>query len=126
MAMIRYSAVLFGAFLLSFTGCKDNEKCEKARLALAKTWGSLRESAAKRKLAGVDVEGWSSVEERAALAESSFMTTHVTWTSAENAKNDLAQKVNGLRTDTEGNLQGYKLSLNAAFKEQDEYAKACK
>ena len=44
----------------------------------------------------------------------------------KNAKNDLAQKVNGLRTDTEGNLQGYKLSLNAAFKEQDEYAKECK
>ena len=54
------------------------------------------------------------------------MTTSVTWTSAENAKNDLGQKINGLRTDTEGNLQGYKLSLNAAFKEQDEYAKACK
>jgi len=124
--MIRYSVVFLGALLLPLSGCKDNETCEKARLSLAKTWGSLRESAAKRKLAGVDVEGWAFVEERAALAESSFITTRVTWTSAENAKNDLAQRVNALRTDTEGNLQGYKLSLDAAFKEQDAFAKACK
>lgn len=124
-AMTRQFAVL-GLLFLGVAGCKPSEECERARLALSKTWGSLRESAAKRKLAGVDVESWAFVEERAALAESSFMTTHVTWTSAENARNDLKQRVGGLRTDTEGNLKGFQLSLDSAIKQQDAYAAECK
>ena len=123
--MIRYFAVIFAS--VSFlAGCQRSEECERARLALSKTWGMLRESAAKRKLAGVDVEAWAAVEERAALAESSFMTTAVTWNSADNARKDLSDKVKSLRTDTEGNLKGFQLSLDAAFKEQDEFKSKCK
>jgi len=123
--MSRYFAVIFGiAFTLA--GCEQSEECERSRLALSKTWGMLRESAAKRKLAGTDVESWSFVEERAALAESSFMTTRVTWGSADTVRNDLSQKVGSLRTDTEGNLKGFQLSLNAAFKEQDAFKAKCK
>jgi hypothetical protein len=123
--MIRCFAVIC-AVLFSLSGCEKSEECERSRLALSKTWGMLRESAAKRKLAGVDVEGWAFVEERAALAESSFMTTRVTWGSADTVRKDLAQRVSGLRTDTEGNLKGFQLSLSSAFKEQDEYKSKCK
>ena len=117
---------VIGAIALLVAGCEPSEECERARLSLSKTWGMLRESAAKRKLAGTDVESWSFVEERAALAESSFMTPRVTWGSAETVRNDLAQKVGSLRTDTEGNLKGFQLSLSAAFKQQDEYKAKCK
>jgi hypothetical protein len=54
------------------------------------------------------------------------MTRSVTWNSAENARKDLSDKLASLRTDTEGNLKGFQLSLNAAFKEQDEYKSKCK
>ena len=80
--MVRYLAVMCFALVASF-GCKDDETCERARMDLAKTWTKLRESAARRKLAGVDVEGWQFVEEKAGLLESSFMTPRVTWQSAE-------------------------------------------
>jgi hypothetical protein len=124
-AMSRCFAVICAVSLI-LAGCEPSEECERARVALSKTWGMLRESAAKRKLAGTDVESWSFVEERAALAESSFMTKRVTWGSADKVRDDLAQKVGSLRTDTEGNLKGFQLSLNAAFKEQDEFKAKCK
>jgi hypothetical protein len=123
--MTRYFALIC-ASLFCIAGCEKSKECEKARLDLSKTWGALRESAVKRKLAGVDVEGWAAVEERAALAESSFMTTRVTWGSADTVRSELGAKVAALRSDTEGSAKGFQLSLDAAFKEQDAYKAKCK
>jgi len=59
-------------FAIALAGCKNDEQCERMRMSLSKTYSSLKESAGKRKLAGVDVEGWTAVEDKAALLESSF------------------------------------------------------
>ncbi|MFO7178208.1 MAG: hypothetical protein DIU78_005850 [Pseudomonadota bacterium] len=123
--MVRYLAVI-SLSLVAALGCKDREACERARMDLAKTWTKLRESAARRKLAGVDVEGWKFVEEKAALLESSFLTPQVTWQSAEKARQELAGRVNALRTDTEANQKGFQLSVQAAFKAQDEFTAQCR
>lgn len=112
------------AFWLS--GCAKSEQCEAARLDLSRTWGDLRQSAIRRKLAGVDVEGWAAVEDRTALLESSFMTTQVTWGSAEKARTQLSARLAQLSTDTDAKLQTYRASVEAAFKQQDEYQNACR
>jgi len=107
-------------------GCEANQECEKSRFELAKSWEGLRSSASRRKLAGVDVEGWKFVETRADLLESSFATTKVTWNSADRAKGEIIQRVNALQTDNPANLTGYKLSLDAALKAQEAYGKMCR
>ena len=107
-------------------GCKADEQCERARLDLAKAWGDLRASAVKRKLAGVDVEGWTKIEERTSLLESSFMTPQVTWSSADKARTELKQMLQGRQTDTDANLKGYLLSVEAADEQQTAYAERCR
>lgn len=110
---------------LSF-GCKDNQECEKARFALAKTWHGLAASAARRQLGGVDIEGWKFVQDRAQLLESSFMTTQVTWDSADKARKEIAERAGGLQSDAPANVEGFRLSLKAALEEQDAFAKKCR
>ena len=122
--IVRIVAVLVCALVAS--GCKDNQECEKARFALSKSWRGLAEAAARRQLAGVDIEGWKFVQERTALLESSFMTTQVTWDSADKARKDLAARLSGLQSDVAANVEGYRLSVDAAFKQQDDFAKKCR
>ncbi|MFZ5894235.1 MAG: hypothetical protein ACOY0T_24455 [Myxococcota bacterium] len=122
----RILFVCVGACALSLVGCRESQDCEKARLALAKTWHGLTEAAARRQLAGVDIEGWKYAQERAALLESSFMTTQVTWDSADKARKELATRVPNLQSDAPANVTGYRLSLDAALKEQDAYAQKCR
>ncbi len=107
-------------------GCKDNAECDKARLSLAKSWHGLGESAARRQLGGVDIEGWKFVQGRAQLLESSFMTTQVTWDSADKARKEIADRVGGLQSDAPANVEGFRLSLKAALDEQDAFAKKCR
>ncbi len=95
-------------------------------MEVAKAFQGLRESASRRKLAGVDVEGWKFVEQRADLLESSFATTQVTWASAEKARGEIVARVASLQTDNPANLTGYQLSLEGAVKELDAYGKKCR
>jgi hypothetical protein len=118
--------IIAGCCALFALGCKDDKECEKARFALSKTWHGLSESAARRQLAGVDVEGWKFVQGRAQLLESSFMTTQITWDSADKARKELAERVPNLQSDAPANVEGYRMSLNAAFAEQDAFAKKCR
>ena len=127
--MCRITAVLLllaCSVASSLTGCKTDEQCERARMDLAKARGGLRASAVKRTLAGVDVEGWTKIENRTELLESSFMTSHVTWSSADKARTELAQMLLGQETDTDANLKGYVLSVEAANKQQAAYAERCR
>lgn len=123
--MIRCLTTVVVATAL-LTGCKESRECERARMDLSKTWLGLSEAAHRRQLAGVDIEGWKFIETKAQLLESSFMTTQLTWESADKARADLAARVPSVSTDTEANMTGYRLSFDAALKQQDAYAKQCR
>jgi hypothetical protein len=123
--MIRWLAVSCVTVGL-LAGCKTDPECERARMKLSKTWHDLHTSATRRKLSGVDVDGWAFVEKQTDLLESSFATTQITWDSADNARKALAARASGLQSDTETNANGFKLSLDAAFKEQDAFSNKCR
>jgi hypothetical protein len=123
--MIRW--LITASLALSLiVGCKNDEACERARLDLSKAWGELREAAARRKLAGVDVEGWAFVEDRTSLLESSFMTSQVTWSSADKARTELAARLPSLSTDAPAHLVGYRTSVDAALKQQEAFSAQCR
>ncbi|HEX2873967.1 MAG TPA: hypothetical protein VHP33_22080 [Polyangiaceae bacterium] len=86
-------AVAFGVL-----GCKDDEKCTKARNAAADAWKDVSSSAAKNKVApniGIDelpadkkgphVEAWGTIEKQAEMISSSFLYEKITWNTADPA-----------------------------------------
>jgi hypothetical protein len=91
-------ALLSVATLTLALGCKDEEKCTKARNAAADSWKELSTSAAKNKLApniGIDelpadkkaphVEAWGTIEKQAEMISSSFSYEKITWNTADPA-----------------------------------------
>jgi hypothetical protein len=79
-------------------GCKDDEKCAKARNAAADSWKLVSATAAKNKVApniGIDelapdkkaphVEAWGTLEKQAELISSSFLYEKITWNTADPA-----------------------------------------
>lgn len=123
--MTRWIAALCVTATL-LCGCETDRECEKARLELSKSWRGLAAGAARRQLAGVDIEGWKWVQGRTALLESSFATTQVTWKSADKARDELTARLPSMETDTAANMTGYQLSVTSAWKQQDEFAKKCR
>jgi hypothetical protein len=86
------------AVALGALGCKDDEKCTKARNAAADSWKDVSSSAAKNKLApniGMDelpadkkaphVEAWGTIEKQAEMISSSFLYEKITWNTADPA-----------------------------------------
>jgi hypothetical protein len=80
------------------SGCKDDEKCAKARNAASDSWKLVSASAAKNKVApniGIDelptdkkaphVEAWGTLEKQADMIASSFMYEKITWNTADPA-----------------------------------------
>ena len=86
------------ASLALVSGCKDDEKCAKARNAAADSWKLVSASAAKNKVApniGIDelpadkkaphVEAWGTLEKQADMIASSFLYEKITWNTADPA-----------------------------------------
>jgi hypothetical protein len=86
------------ASLTLVLGCKDDEKCSKARSAASDTWKLVSATAAKNKVApniGIDelpadkkaphVEAWGTLEKQAELISSSFLYEKITWNTADPA-----------------------------------------
>lgn len=80
-------------------GCKDDEKCTRARNAAADSWKLVSASAAKNKLTpniGLDelptdkkaphVEAWSTIEKQSDMIASSFSYEKITWNTADPAR----------------------------------------
>ena len=89
---------LSAAGLALVLGCKDEEKCTRARNAAADSWKLVSVTAAQNKLApniGIDeltpdqkgphVEAWGTIEKQAELISSSFLYEKITWTTADPA-----------------------------------------
>jgi hypothetical protein len=79
-------------------GCKDDEKCAKARNAASDAWKVVSATAAKNKVApniGIDelapdkkaphVQAWGTLEKQAELISSSFLYEKITWNTADPA-----------------------------------------
>ena len=95
---VIHFVLLSVASLSLVVGCKDDEKCTKARNAAADSWKDLSTSASKNKLAptiGIDelpadkkgphVEAWGTLEKQAEMISSSFLYEKITWNTADPA-----------------------------------------
>ncbi len=117
-------------------GCQDQE-CEAARLELAQTWETLRNTATSRKQIpeGADLTKsqeeermrvWTTIEDRAELMRSSFETPQVTWPSAEKARLELGKAFQPLASNTDPMTQGFVVTLNEADERLANFRKACR
>ncbi len=110
----------------ALVSCQTSRDCEKARIKAHRAYQELSEGATQRKLAGVDVDGWSKVENKADLLRSAFATEQVTWRSAEKARTDVRSTLEAISTDNDVNLEIFKRSAEEAFKLQDILASTCR
>src|SRR5262245_44218134 len=122
--MIRSATI--AVFALALVACESNSECEKARLQAFRAYQTLHAAAVQRKLAGVDVEQWSSMENKTDLLQSAFATQQVTWRSAEKTKQEVATALDSVKTDNDVNLEIFKGSAREAFNLQEALAKQCK
>ena len=88
-----------GTLMLLVLGCKDDEKCAKARNAASDSWKVVSETAAKNKVTpnigldevpadkkGPHVEAWGTLEKQAEMIASSFAYEKITWNTADPAQ----------------------------------------
>lgn len=120
----------------SALGCDDAE-CEAARLELARTWETLRDTATSRKqipegssLTASEeqdrIRVWTAIEERAELMRSSFETPQVTWPSAEKARAGIGEAFKPLEAKDDPMTRGFALMLNEADQHMASYRKSCR
>lgn len=118
------------------TACHDPE-CEAARLELARTWETLRDTATSRRQIpeganlspGEEQERirvWTTIEERAELMRSSFGTSQVTWPSAEKARADLGEAFKPLAAKEDPMTRGFAVTLNEADQHMASFRKSCR
>ena len=118
------------------SGCHD-PKCEAARLELAQTWETLRNTATSRKQIpeGLDlsqaqeqdrIRVWTTIEDRAELLRSSFATSQVTWPSADKARAELGDAFKPLASNDDPMSRGFALTLSQADQHMAEFRKTCR
>jgi len=118
-------------------GCQQNTQCEQERLELAKTWETLRNTAASRKHVPEDsplseaqrterLQSWTKIEEKADLIRSSFETRQVTWEPAERARKELEELYKTAANPEDPLIQGFGVLLGTADKQYEGFRSACK
>jgi hypothetical protein len=129
-------AAVIPIVLLAASACQDPE-CEAARLELARTWETLRDTATSRKqipeganLTQAEEQDririWTTIEDRAELMRSSFETSQVTWPSADKARADLAEAFKPLASNDDPMTRGFALTLNEADQHMASFRKSCR
>jgi hypothetical protein len=124
--------------LLGFVafGCQRSEECEKSRIALAKTWEEVRNSASGLKYEKGEREGeatsnpdrlkrWEKVETRAGLVQSAFISQQATWDSADDARTEIAETVQRAE-DTGMLVDGFNTLLKQANDQYETYRGSCR
>jgi hypothetical protein len=123
--------------LAGSTGACQDQECEAARLELAQTWETLRDTATSRKqipeglsLSQAEererIRVWTEIEDRAELLRSSFGTSQVTWPSAEKARGDLGRAFKPLESKDDPMTRGFALTLNEADQRMASFRKTCR
>jgi len=121
---------------LALMGCQ-NQECEAARLELAQTWETLRNTATSRKQIpeGADltkaeedtrIRVWTDIEQEAELVRSSFQTPQVTWSSADKARADIGRAFKPLEPNNDPMTRGFALTLNDADKRLERFRQTCR
>jgi len=116
-------------------GCHDRE-CEAARLELAQTWETLRDTATSRQQipegASLSqgeqddrVRTWKTIEDRAELIRSSFETPQVTWRSADKARQELGAIFAPLQAKDDPVTRGFAVTLGEADKRMSSFRAQC-
>jgi hypothetical protein len=125
------------AVALAFgSACQDPE-CEAARLELARTWETLRDTATSRQqipeganLTAAEeqerIRVWTTIEDRAELMRSSFETSQVTWPSAEKARADLTEAFKPVAANDDPMTRGFAVTLNEADQKMASFRKTCR
>lgn len=119
------------------TGACHDQECEAARLELAQTWETLRDTATSRKqipeglsLSQAEererIRVWTEIEDRAELLRSSFGTSQVTWPSAEKARGDLGRAFKPLESKDDPMTRGFALTLTEADQRMASFRKTCR
>ena len=86
------------AGLVAITGCKDEERCAKARNEASDAWKAVTTTAGTNKVApnigldelpadkkGPHVEAWGTIEKQSEMIASSFLYEKITWNTADPA-----------------------------------------
>lgn len=135
--LVRKGACLLAALALGAAiGCQSSE-CEAARLELASTWQTLRDTAISRQQIpeGTDlsqaeqqerIRVWTAIEDRAELARSSFETPQVTWSSADRARADLGATFEQVSGSDDPMTKGFALTLSEVDRQMADFRKACR
>jgi hypothetical protein len=123
--------------LVGVTGACHDPECEAARLELARTWETLRDTATSRKQipegSGLSqgeeqerIRVWTAIEDRAELMRSSFGTSQVTWPSAEKARADLARAFKPIEAKDDPMTRGFAVTLSDADQRMASFRKSCR
>ena len=96
------------AALIVASGCKDDEKCTKARNAASDSWKAITLTAGTNKVTpnigldelpadkkGEHVEAWGTLEKQSELISSSFLYEKITWNTADPALQKANAAFNG-------------------------------
>ena len=135
-ALRSAGSALFVA-VAGLTGACQNQECEAARLELAQTWETLRDTATSRKQipegSGLTqaeeqerIRVWTAIEDRAELMRSSFGTSQVTWPSAEKARADIARAFKPLESKDDPMTRGFAVTLTEADQRMASFRKSCR
>jgi hypothetical protein len=86
------------ASLALVLGCKDQDKCTKARNSAADSWKAVSATAAKNRVTpnigldelpadkkGAHVDAWGTIEKQSDMISSSFLYEKITWNTADPA-----------------------------------------
>jgi hypothetical protein len=98
----------FLVILFAALGCKDEEKCTKARNAASDSWKAVTLAAGTNKVApnigldelpadkkGPHVEAWGTIEKQSDMIASSFLYEKITWNTADPALAKVNQAFDG-------------------------------
>jgi hypothetical protein len=126
--------IAFGA--AGVASCKDQRACEQSRLELAKQWEELKNTAGSYKTTKEDEElssakkeerlkVWNAVEDKAGLVQSSFATRQVTWPAADQARQDMNQKLQAVAATGDQRVESFSRLVHAAGAQYDQYKHKC-
>lgn len=128
------------AFLVTtvaVVGCKDEEKCTKARNAASDSWKAVTLTAGTNKVApnigldelpadkkGPHVEAWGTIEKQSDMIASSFLYEKITWTTADPALAKANQAFDGYFAKDK--FKSFESQLNDANDKFKAAAAACR